>query len=135
MIDSEGTKISLVLHIKFLSLHVIKHTVFPLVVLIWTSFPVIFETTPSIQDSSGSSTHTWDPTVIFTVACNHSIKTIINILQSNNAKWITTFNASFHNLSLSHTQSNNFYNRQCLIAHGSAMESPLTQHMCAQRIK
>lgn len=41
-------------------------TVFPLVVATVAFEPLISVTSPSIQASSGSSIHTWDPTMMFT---------------------------------------------------------------------
>jgi len=41
-------------------------TVFPFVVIMVASLPLISVTSPSIHASSGSSIHTWDPTMMFT---------------------------------------------------------------------
>lgn len=44
---------------------------FPVVAWMTTSCPLIFSTSPSIQAISGSSTQTWEPTMIFTgVPCS-----------------------------------------------------------------
>jgi hypothetical protein len=46
------------------------HTVFPLVVRTWAFWPSIRNTSPSTQDKSLSSTHTWEPMTMFKVeAC------------------------------------------------------------------